>query len=72
MPRWSRLVPPVLVYSLAMIVALWIMHSWISLTEEPDPLAMMGMLLTLLALSVSGAVVVYRSFVRSSLRQAKR
>jgi hypothetical protein len=72
MPRWSRLVLPVLVYSLAMIVALSIMHSWISLAVEPDPLAMMGMLVSLLALSVPGAVVVYRSFVRSSLRQAKR
>ena len=65
MPRWSRFLPAVLVYSLAMVAAWWVMQAWAPRSEDASPVFMLGMSLMLLLLCILGTILLYRYIVRA-------
>lgn len=65
MPRWSRFLPSILVYLLAMVAAWWVMQAWAPRSEDASPVFMLGMLLMLLLFCTFGTIMLYRHIVRA-------
>ncbi|KQP64060.1 hypothetical protein ASF41_22140 [Methylobacterium sp. Leaf111] len=72
MPRWSRFLPAMLVYLLAIVVAWWVMQAWAPRSADASPVLMLGMSLMLLLFCTLATILLYRYIVRAHPLSGKR